>query len=334
MSSIVKPEYIDLVQHAAEIAEAQKASSTRVAYESDWAQFEKWAETNNVNIRPANESVVVAYIVYLSKIGMKPSSIKRKLTAISQTHLDLGYDRPVGQMVRNAYRGIRRLKRHSTKKARPVTWAVLRRMLSVIPDSNIGIRDRALLLVGFSGALRRSELVAIDIEHIEFLDEGMVINQTESKTNQTGELRKIAIPYIDIDGHCPVKATMKLIENSGKSSGPVFLGLGSAGRRNTNSPPIAKRLRAASVSSIIKRYARICGYPPSEFSGHSLRAGFATSASNAGLSSTSIMARTGHKSFAVFANYVRDGRLFRGHPLIDIVSSSDERTCTSSPEKE
>lgn len=333
MNEIVKQEFIELMDHAAEIAEAQKAPSTRIAYESDWKQFAKWASSVGIEIEPATESSVVAYIVYLSKLGLKPSSINRKITSISQIHLDNGHKRPVGQLVRNAYKGICRLKGTTRRRARPVTWAILSRMMSHIPDNSIGIRDRALLLVGFAGAFRRSELVAIDGEHLEFVDEGLVISQTHSKTNQSGELRKVAIPFVDIEGRCPVKAMRALIDDLEVCSGPVFLSLGSSGR-SRGSWRGYRRLNASYVSKLVKNYAEMCGYPPWEFSGHSLRAGFATSAAAAGSSSTSIMARTGHKSFAVFANYVRDGRLFRGHPLTSIVGASSDSLDTNSPDSE
>jgi len=331
MSDIIKLDSAELIEHAAEIAAAQKSDATKIAYSSDWRQFEQWAESHGVSIAPATESTVVAYVVYLSKIGMKPSSIQRKITAINQVHVSNGYKRPRGHKLRNACQGIRRLKGTARRRARPITWPILRRLLNYIPDNPIGVRDRALFLLGFAGAFRRSELVAVNIEDIEFVDEGMIVSQTHSKTNQAGELRKIAIPFVDEPDMCPVKATVRLIGQNKQITGPLFYGLGSGGRR-TPEVLFRKRLNPATVSAIIKRYVDKAGYTPTEFSGHSLRAGFATAATQAGLSSAVIMARTGHKSFSVFQNYVRDGRLFKGHPLTSIVSYCAS-TDTNSPEQ-
>lgn len=332
MSDIVKIGKHELLEHAEEISAARRSDATREAYESDWRQFDYWAKENVVSIMPASEGTVVAYVVYLSKIGFKPITIQRKITAINQIHLSNGFGRTTGRLVREAVQGIRRLKGVARRRARPITWTVLDRILNQIQGTAIGIRDRALLLVGFSGALRRSELVAIDIEDIEFVDEGMIISQTHSKTNQEGELRKIAIPFVDIKCRCPVKATQRLIAYNQTQTGALFRGLGSGGRKMLD-VKLGRRLSASSVSKIIKRYAELAGYPSSEFSGHSLRAGFATAASQAGLSSVAIMARTGHKSFAVFANYVLDGRLFSGHPLNAIVSHASSKSNSSPPQE-
>lgn len=334
MSDIVKIDTLELMEHAAEISAARRASATREAYSSDWAQFRKWAIENNLNTEPAKESTVVCYIVYLSKIGLKTSTIQRKITAINQIHLSNGHKRPRGRRLREAFQGIRRLKGTARRRARPITWTVLDRILEQIPNYNaIGIRDRALLLLGFSGALRRSELVAINIENIEFVDEGCIITQTHSKTNQEGAERKIAVPFVDLKNRCPVKAVTRLVKYNQADSGPLFNGLGSGGRKMLG-VKLGKRLSAGMVSVIVKRYALLAGYPPAEFSGHSLRAGFATAASQAGLSSAAIMSRTGHKSFAVFANYVRDGRLFLGHPLTSIVNHAIGAASTSLQEPE
>lgn len=330
MSDIQKIGTNDLIEHAAQIADAQKAAATKQAYVSDWKQFEEWARANTVTIEPATESTVVAYVVYLSRIGMKPSSIQRKLVSINQAHLEMGFKRPRGHKLRNALQGIRRLKGTARRRARPITWSILERLLKYVPDTPIGTRDRALLLLGFAGAFRRSELVAVNIEHIEFVDEGAIISQTHSKTNQEGTLRKIAIPFVDVPGMCPVKAVVELINQNRSTTGPLFYGLGSGGRRATGLH-YKKRLNPATVSVIIKRYVHKAGYVSKEFSGHSLRAGFATAATQAGLSSAVIMARTGHKSYSVFQNYVRDGRLFKGHPLTSIVTYSAEKK-NSSPQ--
>jgi len=306
----------ELFQHAAEISAARKAKNTVEAYESDWRQFQTWCDGYKIESLPASEHCVSLFVTDLSHKGAKYATIARKITAINQKHLAEGHIRPGKRILREVLQGIRRLRGTAQRKAKPITWPILQRIIAETKNSRLGTRDRALLLIGFSGALRRSELVAIDLEDIEFLEEGMVINQKHSKTNQEGELRKIAIPFIDSPGMCPVRALRAHIEESSIKEGALFR------RRDL-------RLASRGVSIIIKKYVEKLGFDPADFSGHSLRAGFATSATQAGVRSAAIMSRTGHKSFSVFSGYVREGTLFVEHPLIEIVNRFSLKSTTT-----
>lgn len=316
MTELVKVDEADLRRHAQVIAANTKSENTKRAYSSDIDQFFKWLKDREL---PIEENSVNEYVLYLSYVGKKITTINRALTSISQWHKLQNIDSPVSPRIRETVKGIARTDGTKRKRARPLTWRALDRLLDQVEGNAVGIRDRALLLVGFAGALRRSEIVAINIEHIEFVDEGMIISQTTSKTNQTGDERKIAIPFVDIKNRCPVKAVRNLIEYNQELDGPLFNSLGSAGRRMLSVPKNG-RLRSASVSLIIKRYAKHAGYDPKDYSGHSLRSGFATSASKAGLRSSAIMNHTGHKTHAVMMVYVRDGRAFVNHPFSYIVN--------------
>lgn len=326
MTEIMNVDQQSLDEHAKDIAEATKSESTKTAYQTDMRKFGEWADEFGHDVNPAEEDCVAAYAIWLSKIGRKPSTIRRALVSIAQWHKLKGYDNPVTTRVRELNKGIRRLSGERRRRARPVTWIVLNRLFRHIPESTaIGIRDRALLLVGFAGAMRRSEIVAMNVEDCEFVDEGLVISQRRSKTNQFGDIRKLAIPYIDVPGRCAVKALRRLIEYNQLETGPIFYALGVQGTKMFITQP-TRRLRAAYVSHVIKRYADRAGYPPEQFSGHSLRAGFATSASKAGLTSSVIMTHTGHRSHLTMMEYVRDGRKFNSHPLTSIVNAFPCRT--------
>jgi len=321
MTNLEKKNDSSLLEHAAEIVEAISSENTRIAYQSDIRQFRAWGAGKGVEVLPSNPDLIGVYIVYLSAIGRKPSTIQRALTAINQWHLSQGYDSPITERVKRLRKGVNRLHGTSQRKVKAITWPILDRLLNYVPNSAIGIRDRALLLVGFAGAFRRSELVSINTDDISFEAEGMVIVQGRTKTNQEGRARKIAIPFIDIEGRCPVKAVRALIDYNQLSTGPLFYNLGTSGRLNKKLI-LGNRLKPAAVASIVKKYIKLAGYDQREFSAHSLRAGFATSAAQAGLRSGEIMGHTGHKTYSVLMGYIRDGRLFQGHPLTAIVNAS------------
>jgi integrase len=169
-----------------------------------------------------------------------------------------------------------------------------------------GVRDRALLLIGFAGAFRRSELVGLDFNDLEFVKEGLVIHLRVSKTDQTGEGRKIAIPF-GRTAACPVKAIQQWINDSSIVAGPVFRSVSKGHVVGTS------RLTDQSVSLIVKAYARAIGLPAEHYSGHSLRAGLVTSAARTGVSFAKIQQQTGHRSVAMLTRYIRDAKLFENN---------------------
>jgi integrase len=201
--------------------------------------------------------------------------------------------------------GIRRTQGTAQTAKTPVLVDDLRRMLANLPGNLLGVRDRALLLVGFCGAFRRSELVALDAGDVAVTRDGLVVTIRRSKTDQEGEGRKIGIPYGCRLESCPVRSFQEWLTKSGVTEGPLFRPIDRFGKM----APV--RLSAAAVADIVKRCALAVGLNASDFAGHSLRSGLATSAAMAGASERSIMHQTGHRSVNMVRRYIRDGSLFR-----------------------
>ena len=201
--------------------------------------------------------------------------------------------------------GIRRTNGTAQTAKTPVLVDDLRCMISRLPENLLGVRDRALLLIGFSGAFRRSELVVLDVADVAVTRDGLVVVFRRSKTDQDGEGRKIGIPYGSNLVTCPVRSFQDCLQQCGFTEGPLFRPI------NRFGIVAAVRLSAAAVAEIVKRYVVAAGLDASKFAGHSLRSGLATSSAMAGASERSIMNQTGHRSVAMIRRYIRDGSLFR-----------------------
>jgi integrase len=201
--------------------------------------------------------------------------------------------------------GIRRTKGTEQTAKTPVMVYDLRRMLAGMPQSLLSVRNRVLLLIGFCGAFRRSELVAPDAADVAITREGLVVTIRRSKTDQEGEGRKLGIPYASHLETCPVRSLLDWLEKSGITEGPLFRPIDRFGKM------ASIRLSAAAVADIVKKYAAAVGLDASEFAGHSLRSGLATSAAAAGATERSIMRQTGHRSEKMVRRYIKDGSLFR-----------------------
>ena len=178
-------------------------------------------------------------------------------------------------------------------------------MMANLPDRLLGVRDRALLLVGFAGAFRRSELVSLNVRDLKFTNDGLTVTLRRSKTDQEGSGRKVGIPYGSSPETCPVRSLRAWLEASGIESGPVFRPINRHGQIRPS------RLSDRAVALIVKRAAEAAGKDPAEFAGHSLRSGLATAAAIGGASERAIMKQTGHRSTAMVRRYIRDGSLFR-----------------------
>jgi site-specific recombinase XerD len=294
-----------LVESANAYASASRAESTRRAYRADWKRFEAWCSSNRLASLPATPEVVALYLTHLADAGRKVSTIGRALASISQAHRFANHASPRSTArVGETMRGIRRrLGSAQTGKA-PVLVEQLRRMLEGIPATLLGTRDRALLALGFAGAFRRSELVALDVSDLAFTGEGLEVTIRRSKTDQEGKGRKLGIPYGASPATCPVRALRTWLDAADIRKGAV---LRSVNRHGT----VAKtRLTDRAVAMVVKRHAEAAGLDPVRFSGHSLRAGLATSAAKAGKSERAIMAQTGHRSSAMVRRYIRDAELF------------------------
>ena len=285
---------------------ASKAENTLRGYSADWRDFCGWSEAHGVSPLPATPDTVAAYIAECAG-HLKPGSIQRRLNAIAEAHKAVGVESPThSPIVANTMKGIRRtLGTAPGQKAATLTDDI-RAMLDAADAGTIGFRDRALVLLGFAGAFRRSELVGFDIEDCNFSRDGLTVTLRKSKTDQTGEGRKIGIPYGSNPDTCPVRTIQAWIEQAAISaSGPLFRSI------NRHGQVQAGRLSGIDVARIVKKLAQRAGLDASKFAGHSLRAGHATSAAIAGASERSIMNQTGHRSVQMVRRYIRDGNLFR-----------------------
>ena len=295
----------EVADRAAEFIRQSKAANTIRAYRADWTHFAGWCHARGQSSLPASEETVAFYITDLAD-SHKPATLTRRLSAISQAHQIAGVESPTqAAKVRLVMAGIRRAKGTASTAKTHVLVSDLRRMTARLPKSLLGVRDRALLLVGFCGAFRRSELVALDCGDVEVTREGLVVNIQRSKTDQEGERRKVGIPYGSNPETCPIRALQDWIERSDITGGPLFRPINRYGKM------AASRLSAAAVAEIVKRYAGAVGMDATDFAGHSLRSGLATSAAMAGASERSIMNQTGHRSVNTVRRYIRDGSLFR-----------------------
>ena len=277
------------------------ADATRRAYLNDLAHFEQWGGRI-----PCDPGVVAAYLAEHAG-ALAVATLVRRLAAIARGHQARGIASPTqAEIVRATLRGIRRRCGTAQREARPLLRDELFRTLDAIGDSAKDARDRALLLIGFAAGLRRSELVGLDVSDIEIVPQGLVIHLRRSKTDQEGAGRKIGVPF-GRTRFCPVTALGHWRERSGIAEGPLFRPVD----RNGRIAPA--RLSGEAVSVIVKARVEAAGYDPARYSGHSLRAGLATSAAQAGVPAWRIRQTTGHASDAMLARYIRDGEMFVGN---------------------
>lgn len=286
---------------------AAKAGSTLRAYEHDWKKFCRWCEDTRLAPLPASPQTVILYSTDLTKNERKRwNTLARRLAAISQMHQQAGYESPTrAWAVKQVLSGLRRELGVAPIRKKPLLLEDLRDILKQIPDSLHGRRDRALLLMGFTGAFRRSELVGLNVEDLETTRDGVVVTVRRSKTDQEGEGRRVGIPRGADAGTCPIHALEAWRTAAGITSGALFRSV------NRHGQVLGHRLSGEAVALAVKRCAEKLGYDPHDFAGHSLRAGLATSAAAAGKSERAIMNQTGHRSVTTVRRYIRDGELFR-----------------------
>lgn len=295
---------VELVERARDYAAASKADNTRRAYRSDWAGFFSWCVAQGLESLPAAPETVALYLTARAEAGRKASTITRCLAAISEAHLAVGLASPRGSSaVKAVLSGIRRTTGTDPSQKAALLPGELKAMLEALPQTTSGSRDRALLLVGFCGAFRRSELVSLNAEDVARVEDGLKITLRRSKTDQEGEGRKVGLPFGSSPSTCPVRALAAWMEESPITSGAIF-------RSVTRHGHMGDRLTGRAVALVVKRAARLAGIDDSRLAGHSLRAGLATAAANAGKSERSIMKQTGHRSERMVRKYVRDASLF------------------------
>lgn len=285
--------------------DAATAPNTRRAYRSDWEHFARWCAAHGFSSLPATPETVALYLGALAAVA-KVSTVQRRLTAIAKAHRAAAYDTPTkSEAVHLTMRGIRRTHGVAPTQKAPAVLADLRAMLGVLPDNLIGTRDRAILLLGFAGAFRRSELVALDVGDLAFGERGLTITLRRSKSDQEGEGAKKGIPFGRHTLTCPVTAVRDYMDMSHVSDGPLFRPVNRHGQIGEN------RLGGKAVALVVKRAAQAAGLDPDRYAGHSLRAGLATAAAAGGAQERDIMRQTGHRSVQMLRRYIRDGELFR-----------------------
>ncbi len=293
------------LDQAREFARHSKAENTVRGYRADWRDFCGWCDSHGLCPLPAPPETVAAYIAECAG-RLKVGSIQRRLNAIAEAHKATGLDSlTTAGMVRNTLKGIRRTLGTAARPKAPTLTDDIRAMVDAADVGLIGARDRALILLGFAGAFRRSELVGLDIPDCAFGKDGLTVTLRRSKTDQDGAGRKIGIPYGSNPGTCPVRIIHAWIEQADITSGPLFRSI------TRHSQVRAARLSGIDVARVVKKLAQRAGLDPTAYAGHSLRAGHATSAAIAGASERSIMNQTGHRSVQMVRRYIRDGSLFR-----------------------
>ena len=278
-----------------------KSQNTLRAYASDFRHFKNFCIDNNVKYLPSDPRIISLYLTKLAKT-FKFSTLKRRIASISVIHKMKGHYLDIKHpiIIENLL-GIKRVKGIHQKAKKPILISDLKLIINVIDENNQSenkkIRDKALILVGFSGGFRRSELVDIDYDHIEFVNEGVKIFIKRSKTDQSGEGMIKAIPYFDNKLFCPVTNLKKWIDYSKVKTGKIF------------------NISDKSVALIIKKYAALSGLDADRYGGHSLRSGFATSTAESGAEERNIMAMTGHKTTQMVRRYIQEANLFKNNAL-------------------
>lgn len=299
-----------LTSQAAEYIHAGKTDATLRAYRSDWRHFENWCQAHGFPVLPSSPETVA---LYLADFGGRQAAatLTRRLTSINKVHRAAGHPAPALMehlAVGETLKGIRRTHGTEQNPKQPLFTKDLRAMVDRLPQTILGLRDRALLLIGFSGAFRRSELVNVRLEDVTETEEGLVIRVRRSKTDQEGKGRQVAIPYGSSPDTCPLRAWRKWMETAQITSGPLFRRIDRHGHVNH------RALHRDSVGAIVKRAAERAGLDPDLYAGHSLRAGLCTQAYVNGARELDIMRQTGHKSLETVRKYIRGRGLFRDNP--------------------
>jgi len=294
--------------------QSSKAKNTIRAYKSDFKDFGLFCTQNGFKSLPSEPKIISLYLTQLSTKDVKISTIKRRLVSIGVIHKLKGYylDTKHPLILENLM-GIKRRKGSIQNGKKPLLINNLKRLINAIDHQKkeqIKIfRDRTIILIGFSGGFRRNEIVSLDYDDLDFVEEGLKINVKRSKTDQFGEGSTKGLPYFDNSQYCPVLSIKKWIEISKINSGALF-------RRFTKGSNLSeKRLTDQTVALLIKEYLDLAGINSKNYSGHSLRSGFATTAAESGAEERTIMAMTGHKSTEMVRRYIKDANLFKNNAL-------------------
>ena len=293
---------------------SSKANNTIRAYKSDFKDFALFCAQNGFKSLPSEPKIISLYLTHLSTKEAKMSTLKRRLVSIGVIHKLQGHylDTKHPSIIENIM-GIKRRKGSFQKGKKPLLSNDLKILINVIDKNHneeiMRVRDRSIILIGFSGGFRRNEIVSLDYDDLDFVSEGLKINLKRSKTDQFGEGSVKGLPYFDNSQYCPVLSVKKWIEISNIEKGPLFRRFSKGSKLTDN------RLTDQTVALLIKKYLKLAGIESKNYSGHSLRSGFATSAAESGAEERSIMAMTGHKSTEMVRRYIKEANLFKNNAL-------------------
>jgi len=302
-----------LHEETLENLKSSKANNTLRAYKSDFKDFGAFCAKHGFNSMPTEPKVVSLYLTHISA-SSKISTLRRRLVSIGVVHKIKGHylDTKHPVIIENLM-GIKRKKGSIQIGKKPILINHLKSIINVIDAQKTEkikkLRNRTLILIGFGGGFRRTELISIDYEDLDFVEEGLKLTLRKSKTDQFGEGLVKGIPYFTNEKYCPVTSLKNWINFSKIKTGPIFRRFAKGSILTSN------RLTDQSVVLIIKDCLKLAGIENKNFSGHSLRSGFATVAAEAGADERSIMAMTGHKTTQMVRRYIREANIFKNNAL-------------------
>lgn len=315
----------NLGQLAREILSATRSESTREAYRRDWERFATWAKQNGCEEYPVSSHVLGAFLVWMHGEGFAKSTINRTVTVFRLAHDEL--DDPTGdRAIRAIIAGIMRRDRRPTRQARPMSFAELQAICEALSgsDSRRSLRDRAVISLGWIGALRASEIVAIDWADLIEVTEGLEVRIRESKTNKTGEAEIVAIPYLrnELQSVCAIRNLLALLPKASEVEDPF----GWFDRLKAGNVPVftktgemtADRMSERTIERALERACKLAGINK-RFTSHSLRRGFATHAAHRGITMIALKAHGRWKSSAVAEKYIERADLWRHNPIRDLL---------------
>lgn len=285
-----------------------RADSTLRAYRSDWGDFAAWCQSAGRVSMPATPETVSLYLVHLLETR-KLSTVDRRAAAISALHKADGHASPVTADVRKVLHGARRVRGDDSESKAAFTVDELRKVLRHLERSPWGVRDAAILLIGFASGMRRSELSGLDVADLAFTAKGLRIRIRRSKRDQLGEGREVGVFAGRRKTTCPVAALKRWLYLRGKKDGPLFVGILPDGGLTGD------RLSGQAIGDMVKRAVRRAGLEVERYGAHSLRAGMVTRAIEDGCPESLVMRVTGHKSLSTLHRYVRPASLFGFNPL-------------------
>lgn len=310
------PDYLDeMIRKAKAFVASAKSPATLKAYRNDWRDFETWCRAHNLPSLPSTPETIALYISDRASTHAV-GTITRRLTSITKVHQAAGHkESPASThhfVVGETLKGIRRVLGTKQDGKAPLLAEDIRRIVAASPDRLLGLRDNALVLMGFAGAFRRSELAQIRLSDLSFTKDGVIVDLRISKTDQEGVGRKIGIPFAKAPETCPVRALKAWLDAARISEGFVFR------RVDRYGYPSRRGLHKDSIGKVLKRAATRAGMNVDALGGHSLRAGCVTQAAMNGVREFIIMKQTGHKTVTTLRRYIRSGEIFRENAAADL----------------